>query len=198
MEWLASAENPKVTHHLRTTGFETKADGAAALIVAPTELALKMNLPHAPVEVLGTGASTYDVMNPHNERKATLEAARQVYELTGMSGEDIDIFYANDFLLPSSLCAGEDIGYLPKGEGWKLAIEGQLAFDGEKPLNCNGGRCHFGHAHAASGMADIFDCVHQMRGDAGATQVKVKPKTAFIRGFGGSQNVRASILKVVE
>lgn len=195
-EYLSSPLNPKVTHHLRTSGFETGADGAAALIVCPTELARGRGM-HA-VEVLGTGACTLDVMNPHNERRATHEAARQVYELTDMAPEDIDIFYANDFLLPSHMCAAEEVGYLPKGEGWKLALEGQTAFDGDYPINTNGGRCHFGHAHGASGLADIFECVQQMRGTAGATQVKRVPKTAMIRGFGGSQNVRCTILKSLD
>lgn len=196
MEYLASPLNPKVTHHLRATGFETKADGAAALIVCSTEVAKKLKQPA--VEVLGTGASTYDVMNPHNERRATQEAARQVYDVTGITPADLDIFYANDFLLPSHMCAAEEVGYLPKGEGWKLAIEGQTAFDGDYPINTNGGRCHFGHAHGASGLADIFECVHQMRGTAGVTQVKKQPKTAMIRGFGGSQNVRCTILRTVD
>ena len=196
MEYLFSALNPKVTHHLRASGFEAKADGAAALIVCPTEMAKKLN--HAPIEVLGTGACTLDVMNPHNERRATHEAARQVYDLTGVSPSDLDIFYANDFLIPSHMCAAEEVGYLPKGEGWKLAIEGQTAFDGDYPINTNGGRCHFGHAHGASGLADMFECVNQMRGTAGETQVKKQPKTAMIRGFGGSQNVRCTILRTVE
>lgn len=96
------------------------------------------------------------------------------------------------------MCAAEEVGYLPKGEGWKLAIEGQTAFDGDYPINTNGGRCHFGHAHGASGLADMFECVNQMRGTAGSTQVKKQPKTAMIRGFGGSQNVRCTILRTVE
>ena len=195
-EYLASPLNPKITHHLRSSGFETGADGAAALIVCATEVAHRFR--QAPVEVLGTGACTLDVMNPHNERRATAEAARQVYELTGASASDLDIFYANDFLLPSHMCAAEEVGYLPAGQGWKLAIEGRTAFDGDYPINVNGGRCHFGHAHGASGLADIFDCVHQMRGTAGATQVAKRPKTAMIRGFGGSQNVRCTILHALD
>ncbi len=36
-----------------------------------------------------------------------------------------------------------------------------------------------------------------MRGVAGATQMKKVPETAFLRGFGGSQNVRCQILRTV-
>ena len=44
-------------------------------------------------------------------------------------------------------------------------------------------------------MADIFEAVTQMRGEAGERQVKKKPEHVFLRGFGGAQNVRAIILK---
>ena len=37
-----------------------------------------------------------------------------------------------------------------------------------------------------------------MRGEAGATQMAKVPRTTFLRGFGGSQNVRCQILRTVE
>ena len=101
----------------------------------------------------------------------------------------------NDFIGSSAFLAAEEIGYLPKGEGWKYALEGRLAYDGDKPVNTNGGRTTYGHAFGASGMADIFEAVTQMRGEAGERQVQKKVKHAFLRGFGGAQNVRAIILR---
>lgn len=62
-------------------------------------------------------------------------------------------------------------------------------------MNTNGGRTSYGHAFGASGMADVFEAVTQMRGEAGERQVKKLPKYTFLRGFGGAQNVRAIILK---
>ena len=46
-----------------------------------------------------------------------------------------------------------------------------------------------GTLQGASGLHDVYEAVHQMRGDAGATQVKNDVNRAMIRGFGGSQNV---------
>ena len=77
----------------------------------------------------------------------------------------------------------------------KDALDGRLAFDGDKPMNTNGGRTSYGHAFGASGMADVFEAVTQMRGEAGERQVKKMPKHTFLRGFGGAQNVRATILR---
>lgn len=193
MAFLNSMFNPKMSASLRVSGIETKCDGAAAVIVCPTEIA-KQYVDN-PVEVLAIGASCLDASNPQHEKRATEEAVRQAYELSGLSPEDIDVFYTNDFLLNSQLLSAEAAGYLPKGEGWKYFLEGRCAFDGDKPVNTNGGRCHFGHAHGASGLADVYEAVRQIRGEAGPTQIKKRPKTAMLRGFGGSQNVRAIILR---
>ena len=91
----------------------------------------------------------------------------------------------------------KECGYIPRGEAWRYAIDGRTAFDGDKPINPHGGRCNFGHAHGASGIADIYEAVKQMRGEAGATQMAKRPDTTFVRGFGGSQNVRCQILRAV-
>ena len=126
--------------------------------------------------------------------RGTEEAVRQAYEVTGLTPSDIDLFYANDFIITSHLIAAEIAGYLPKGEGWKYIMDGRTAYDGDRPINTTGGRASFGHAHAASGMADIFEAVQQMRGLAGERQVKKLPKHTMLRGFGGGQNLAAIIL----
>ena len=192
-EYMKSPYNPTMTQYLRTASDSCVADGAAAVIVVPTEMAHKFNA--KPVEVLGIGASVLDAIVPHLEKKATAEAARQVYEVTGLTADDMDLLFVNDFIGSSAFLAAEEIGYLPKGEGWKYVLEGRIAYDGDKPMNTNGGRTSYGHAFGASGMADIFEAVTQMRGDAGERQVKKLPKRTFLRGFGGAQNVRAIILE---
>ena len=192
-EYMKSPHNPKMTQYLRTSSDSCVADGAACCIVVPTEIAHKYT--DKPIEVLGTGASVLDAIIPHLEKKATAEAARQVYAQTGLIGEDMDLVFVNDFIGSSAFLAAEEIGYLPKGEGWKYTLDGRIAFDGDKPMNTNGGRTSYGHAFGASGMADVFEAVTQMRGEAGERQIKKMPKHTFLRGFGGAQNVRATILR---
>ena len=192
-EYMKSPNNPKMTQYLRTSSDSCVADGAACCIVVPTEIAHQFT--DKPIEVLATGASVLDAIVPHLEKKATAEAARQVYEATGLTADDMDLLYVNDFIGSSAFLAAEEIGYLPKGEGWKYALDGRLAYDGDKPMNTNGGRTSYGHAFAASGMADVFEAVVQMRGEAGERQIKKMPKHTFLRGFGGAQNVRATILR---
>lgn len=197
-EYLKSMYNPKVTQYLRVTGFEKKCDGAAALVVMPTEQARALGVPHAPIEVLGTGASALEAGLKHNEHEATKIAAQQVYEYTGVSPDEIDLFLCNDFFLASEIVAAEECSYIPCGEAWRYAIDGRTAYDGDKPINPHGGRCNFGHAHGASGLADIYEAVKQMRGECGERNLNKLPKTTFLRGFGGSQNVRCQILRTVE
>ena len=65
-------------------------------------------------------------------------------------------------------------------------------------MNTNGGRTSFGHAHAASGLADLYECVRQMRGEAGEGQVKKQPKTGMLRGYGGAQNICTYIIRTAD
>ncbi len=155
MDFMKSPYNPKMGDFLRVSGMELKCDGAAAVIVCATEL-VEQYTSRKPIEVLGIGNATLDAATPNLEIKATEEAVRQVYEVTGVKPEELDLFFANDFIITSHLISAEIAGYLPKGEGWKYVVAGRTAFDGDKPINSNGGRTSFGHAHAESGLADLY------------------------------------------
>ncbi len=200
MDYMRSPYNPKMGDFLRMEGVERKCDGAAACIVCATDMIPEIckNLNHKPIEVLGVGSAACEASTPHFEIRATEEAVRQVYEVTGVKPEELDIFYANDFIITSHLISAEIAGYLPYGEGWKYICEGRTAYDGDKPINTNGGRTSFGHAHAASGLADVYECCMQMRGECGERQVKKLPKTGMLRGYGGAQNVAAVLLRTLE
>lgn len=199
-EYMNSPFNPKMGDFLRAGGIELKCDGAAAAIVCATEMIpqIAKNLKHKPIEVLGIGSAACEASTPHFEVTATEEACRQVYELTGLTGEDLDLFYANDFIITSHLVSAEIAGYLPYGEGWKYICDGRTAWDGDRPINTNGGRTSFGHAHAASGLADVYECCKQIWGECGDHQVKVPAKTAMLRGYGGAQNVAAVLLRRID
>jgi len=195
-DYLRSPFNPKMSAYLRVNGTEVRADGAAAVIVCPTEMAREYT--DKPIEVLAFGNSCLEARQVHLERRATEEAIRQAYDVSGVTPDEIDLLFANDFVITSQVVAAEAAGYLPKGEGWKFFIEGRTSYDGDRPINPNGGRTSFGHAHGASGLADVYEAVHQMRGDCGERQVKKLPRTTLLRGFGGGQNVSATILRTVE
>lgn len=192
-EFLRSKFNPKLGRYLRASHFEVRCDGAGAFIVCPTELAKKMNVPY--VEILGIGHSCLEVGTPALEKWATAAAYRQVSQLTGLKGSDMDLFMTNDFFQSSQFLAAEECEYLPRGEGWRYMLEGRTKPDGDRPINTNGGRCAYGHAHGTSGIHDIYETVKQMRGEKENGQVVGAVNYAMIRGFGGGQNVVCAILK---
>ncbi len=194
-EYMKSDYNPKISRYLRVSGFEATCDAAAALIVCPTEMAKQFR--QQPIEVLGIGMSSMNAGMIDNEERATREAIRQVYEKTGVKPADLDLLMVNDFAIPSQILAAELSGYVPAGQAWKYAMEGRMAYDGDRPMNTNGGRTN-GHAWAASGLQDHFEAVMQMRGKCGERQLKKVPTTTMLRGFGGTQNVTAAILRTVE
>lgn len=192
-EFLHSKFNPMLTRYLRVSSMEIRCDGAAAIVVCPTDMAYKYT--NHPVEILGIGHSCLEGGTANLEQHATEAAYKQVSDLTGLTGKDMDLFMANDFIMQSQFLAAEACEYLPKGEGWKYVTEGRTAYDGDKPINTNGGRCHFGHAHGTSGLIDHYEVIKQMRGEMGTTQVKHPVKYAMLRGFGGGQNLTCAILK---
>lgn len=194
LEYMESPYNPKVGGIMRISGLEHKCDGAAAVIVAATDWAIEHNLPHTPIEILGIGNSALEASNPFLEVAGTMEATRQVYNVTGVKPEEIDLMYVNDFIISSQLLSAEIAGYIPEGQAWKYVMDGRTNIDGDKPINPNGGRTAFGHAHAASGLADFYDAVKQMRGEA-FKPIKKVPKTVFLRGFGGGQNLCNVIIR---
>ncbi len=185
--------NPRETYFMRASGHEARCDGAAAVLVCPTEMAYKYT--DHPIEVLGIGHSVCDTATPFVEKMGTMAAYNQVKEFTGLTGADMDLFLTNDFFANGQMLSAEACEYLPKGEGWKYTTEFKTAYDGERPVNTSGGRCHYGHAHGSSGLADVYEATKQLRGEMGATQIKGDPKRAMLRGFGGGQNFIVAILQ---
>ena len=174
----------------------TPADGAAVLILCPTEMAHRFR--QQPIEVLGISGASMDTRHPRNEAKITEMVCRQVYRDTGVKPEEVDLFQSQDLQIFDQIESAEIAGYLPHGEGWRAAMEGRTAFDGDRPINTNGGRASFGHAFAAAGLADVGEVVLQMRGQAGTRQVGKLPETAMVRGIGGGQNATAAILRTAQ
>lgn len=197
MEYLRQdAYNRKTSKYYRKLHDFATTDGAAAVIVCTTEIAKKLK--QQPIEVLGISGASMDTRHPRNEEKITEISIRQVYEKTGVKPSEIDLFQTQDLKIFDQIDSAEIAGYLPKGEGWQAALDGCTGFDGERPINTNGGRTGFGHAYAASGLADVGEVVQQMRGQCGERQVKKLPETALLRGIGGGQNATAAILRTVQ
>jgi acetyl-CoA C-acetyltransferase len=184
-EFWTSRYNPHVAWPSRLYSVVTPADGASAMVLGRPEAAVAGA--SAPVELKGFGMSVMDL--PWYTDDPTVmpideQSFKKAYEMSGIGSDDIDYLHTHDCSHIMSICVAELSGYLPKGQGLKYAEEGRLRFDGDKPMSTHGGRHAFGHAWAASAGSDTYEAVKQIRGQAGARQIKNPPKTAVIHTHG--------------
>jgi len=145
-------------------------DGAAAIIVS------KEKRSDRDIEILSSQYTTDTISVTQREDltsfKATRLAAEKAYDETGLKPDDIDILEVHDCFTISELIALEDLGFCKPGEASKLVINGDILKDGRIPVNMDGGLKANGHPIGATGIAQIYEIVLQLRGEAGARQVK--------------------------
>jgi acetyl-CoA C-acetyltransferase len=194
-EYLKSDEhNPYVSWPTRRKHWQGWADGASALIVCDASIAKKFH--DTPIDVAGIGLSVGGGFNEDmSEWRVDKEGIDQAMKMAKIEGKDIDYLEEHDCCVINSIKISEMIGYIEKGEAWKAAIEGRLAFDGDKPINTDGGRPMLGHPYGATGGAMMAECIKQMRGEAEKRQITPEPETCLVHNYGSGLSVAVSILK---
>ena len=153
-------------------------DGAAAVVLTsePT-----------PVRVAGVGQGTDTLAVRHRTGltsfRATQVAARAAYAMAGFGAERVDFAELHDAFSPFELIALEDTGLMPPGKAGRATLDGDTALDGRLPINPSGGLKARGHPLAATGIAQIVECVWQLTG--GATGRQVEGRVAMAHSIGG-------------
>ena len=128
---------------------------------------------------------------------ATKMAAKEAYKQAGLGPSDIDFVEIHDAFTPLEILSYEDLGFCRKGEGKYLIRDGTTKRDGKLPVNPCGGLKAKGHPISATGVAQIYEIVKQMRNEAGDRQVS-KTKTALSQNIGGvGSTVTVHIMKKV-
>ena len=84
----------------------------------------------------------------------------------------------------TEIIATEELGFFNRLEGWKAVEEGRTKVSGDKPVNTSGGLLSRGHPIGATGVAQIYQLVRQLRGTA-ANQVN-NPRLALAQNLGGT------------
>jgi acetyl-CoA acetyltransferase len=97
---------------------------------------------------------------------------RAAYEEAGIGPEDVDLAEVYDLSSALELDWYEDIGLCGEGEAEKLLRDGATALGGRIPVNPSGGLSSFGEAIPAQAIAQVCECVWQLRGDAAGRQVE--------------------------
>jgi acetyl-CoA acyltransferase len=145
-------------------------DGAAAAILCSESYLKKLKDPH-PVKViasvLGSGKDRDMDGEDIGER-----LSKQAYHLAGLGPADIDLAELHDATAYGELHQSEVMGFCPVGEGGPFAETGATKLGGDMPINTSGGLECRGHPIGASGLAQIYEIVEQLRGRAGKRQVE--------------------------
>jgi acetyl-CoA C-acetyltransferase len=174
-------------------------DGAASVVLATDELAQDYE---DAVWVRGVGVAT-DTMSYHDRAELlTLEASRiaaeRALEQAQMSVEDLDLYEIHDAFTVVTPLILESLGLYARGEGWRAATDGEIALDGRVPISTFGGLKARGHPVGATGMYQLVEATHQLRGEAGSNQVPAA-HTALVQNMGGTgSTVVVHILEATE
>jgi acetyl-CoA acetyltransferase len=167
-------------------------DGAAAIILASEQKAKAIS--DKPVWLVGLGLGTDTMVIGERKDLTSLRgsvyAARQAYEMAGLTPDDIDVATVHDCFTIAEIVAYEDLGFSKKGEGGKLIEEKQTYADGKIPVNVDGGLKSKGHPVGATGVSMAVEIVKQLRGEAGPRQVK-NAEIGLTHNVGGSGQVAA-------
>lgn len=187
LEFLRSPLNPYVAYPLRLFDCCPISDGASALIIASEDVARRYT--DTPIYIRGLGQAS-DTFSLHSreeltELRATRIAASQAFKMSGASPRDIDVAEVHDCFTIAEVLATEDLGFFPKGQGGKAAVEGRTSIEGERPVNPDGGLKAKGHPVGATGAAMAYEIFKQLRGEAGRRQVD-DAETGLAQNVGAS------------
>jgi acetyl-CoA acetyltransferase len=156
-------------------------DGAAAAIIC-SENFLKQHPSKRAVRIL---ASILKSGSRVEGNDICGRASKAAYEIAGLGPEDVNVAEVHDATAFGELHQTEQMGFCAVGEGGPLAESGATAIDGKIPVNTSGGLISRGHPIGASGLAQTYELVTQLRGEAGKRQVN-NPRIAMAENGGGT------------
>jgi acetyl-CoA acyltransferase len=99
-------------------------------------------------------------------------AAQQVYQASGVDPQDIDVVELHDCFTANELISYESLGLCPEGGAEKLIEDNDNTYGGRFVVNPSGGLLSKGHPLGATGLAQCYELVQQLRGRADRRQVE--------------------------
>jgi acetyl-CoA acetyltransferase len=120
----------------------------------------------------------------------TRAAADQAYEQSGVGPEDLDLVELHDCFATAELVHYDNLMLCPEGGAVDFFESGAPWRDGAKPVNVSGGLQSKGHPISATGIANIWEVCHHLRGEAGDRQIEgAKVGLAHVIGLGSACGV---------
>ncbi|MBS7634443.1 hypothetical protein KEJ34_02955 [Candidatus Bathyarchaeota archaeon] len=191
----ARAEEKRV---LGLYDFAPISDGATALILASPKRAKEYT--DSPVYVLATTLATDYISYSSRPYRAGFIASKismeNALKIAGITLDDIKILEVYDQSTVFEMISLEDLGFIEKGKSWMELHKNFEDFKGfyhldskEVYVNTDGGLKADGNPLGATGGAQVFEVVKQLKGEAGQRQIKPDGGLLFgcvqeIEGFG--------------
>jgi acetyl-CoA acetyltransferase len=85
-------------------------------------------------------------------------------------------------------------GFCADGDQEKLVAAGDTEIGGRLPINTDGGLIANGEPMAASGLRQVYELIHQLRGTAGNRQVPGNPTVGYAHLYGAPGAAGCAIL----
>lgn len=189
------SKSPMISDPINLMDASPVSDGAAAIVLS----AHPVQNGNRSVSVIASSSMT-DTLSLQNRKIGTRltaaeTSAKAAYAQAGLIPKDINLFEYHDAFSIMAALSLEAAGFCDLGKGPQLALDGKIKFDSEIPVATMGGLKARGHPVGATGIYQLVEATLQLRGQAGATQVK-RPKHAMTQNIGGSgSNIITHILQ---
>jgi len=185
---------PPITYPLTLPMCAPVSDGASAVILC-TESGLKdfgFDKSRA-VEVLASVIQTgSDRKASELDRHVSAKAAKKAYEKAGIGPNEISVAEVHDATAMGEIIQIENLGFCSFGEGGPMSLRGETKIGGRIPINPSGGLESKGHPLGATGLAQMYELVTQLRGEAGIRQVE-DARIALAENGGGLYGIEEAV-----
>jgi len=176
-----------ISHPIRLFDCSPVCDGAAAVLLVPTEEARAYH--ESPVHIMASSVSSDRFRVADRPEPLLLRAARmsavQAFRRANVNRKDVDFYEVHDAFSIMACLLLEAAGFARQGEGWRMAAENKIGLDGELPLATMGGLKARGHPIGATALYQTCEIVQQLTGRAGPNQLK-NPRIAMLQSVGGA------------
>ena len=167
-----SEKNPRVAGPLKRTDCSLVSDGAAALVLADVETALKLDR-----AIVFRAAEHVQDFLPMSRRdvlkfEGCAVAWQRALAQAGIALKELSFAEVHDCFTIAELIEYEAMGLAPEGQGARVIAEGMTAKDGALPINPSGGLKAKGHPIGATGVSMHALAAMQLTGTAGDMQIK--------------------------
>ncbi|CDO87185.1 thiolase [Mycobacterium triplex] len=171
-------------------------DGAAAAVVCSGETLKSLSLEQrrravkVSASVLTTDPYEEGCQVLPNVNTLTRKAATIAYEQAGIGPADLDLVELHDCFATAELVHYDNLMLCEEGGAADFFNSGATWRDGSTPVNVSGGLESKGHPIAATGIANVWEICHHLRGEAKERQIAdAKVGLAHVIGLGSACGV---------